>query len=271
MSPEDVTIALSDTAAIALGYGTIASRSAVNSSSAIRLASGTLRAKVLAIAAHLLDRSADDLELRDGRVFVRGSNQSVGLHEVASAATPGWDNNRPAGVSAGLEVTEYFEPPTVTWAYATHAALVEIDTVTFAPRILKYVVVHDAGVLINPQLAEGQIRGGVCQGIGGALLEEIVYNENGQLLTGSLMDYLVPSASDMPSLEVVHTETRSPLNELGVKGLGEGGAIAPPVVIANAVCDALRPLRFEQFSTPLHRSTILAAFAGRTSHNKPVP
>lgn len=271
VSPDDVTVAISDTAAIALGYGTIASRSAVNSSGAIRLASAQLRTKVFAIAAHLLECESDKLELRDGRVFATdASNESVSLKDIAAAATPGWDNNRPANVLAGLEVTAYFEPPTVTWSYATHAALVEVDTATFVPKILKYVVVHDAGVLINPKIAEGQILGGVCQGIGGGLLEEIVYNENGQLLTCSLMDYLIPSASDMPPVEVLHSEHRSPLNELGVKGLGEGGAIAPPVVIANAVCDALQPLQFEVFSTPLRPSAIQAAFAKASSRAKPV-
>jgi carbon-monoxide dehydrogenase large subunit len=261
VSPEDVTVTVSDTAAIALGYGTIASRSAVNSSSAIRLASRELRKKVFAIAGHILGQSPDDLELRDGRVFSKNaSNVSIGLKEIAAAAMPGWDNDRPPGVSGGLEVTEYFEPPTVTWSYATHAALVEVDPRICAPRILKYVVVHDAGVLINPRIAEGQILGGVCQGIGGGLLEEVIYSDDGQLLNGSLMDYLIPTASDMPPVQILHTETPSPLNELGVNGLGEGGVIAPPVVIVNAVCDALLPLRFELFATPLRRSSILEAF-----------
>ena len=259
LTPDDVHVVISDTGAIALGYGTIASRSAVNSSSAIRRASAVLREKVLAIAAHILEEDPDRLELRDGHVFSRHSNRSVSLKEIAAAAMPGWDNNRPAGISGGLEVTEYFEPPTVTWSYATHAALVEIDTRTCAPKILKYVVVHDAGVLINPKLAEGQVLGGICQGIGGALLEEVVYSDEGQLLTGSLADYLVPTASDMPPIQILHTETPSKLNELGVKGLGEGGAIAPPVVITNAVCDALRPLNFELFATPIRRSDILRA------------
>lgn len=261
VSPSDVTVRISDTGAIALGYGTIASRSAVNSSSAIRMASRTLRNKVLAIGAHLLKREVEAVELRDGRVFAaKDSNLSVSLKEIAAAATPGWDKKLPAHISGGLEVTEYFEPPTVTWAYATHAALVEVDRATCAPNILQYVVVHDAGILINPQLAEGQILGGVCQGLGGALLEEVVYSESGQLLTGSLMDYLVPTASDMPAITIIHSETPSKLNELGVKGLGEGGAIAPPVVIANAVCDALHPLGFAMFSTPLRRSSILEVF-----------
>lgn len=261
ITPDAVNVVISDTAAIALGYGTIASRSAVNSSSAIRRASSVLRQKVFAIAAHILEESADSLELRDGLVFgKRRPNLSLSLKDIAAASMPGWDNNRPANVTGGLEVTEYFEPPTVTWAYATHATLVEIDTRTFAPKILRYVVAHDAGVLINPKLAEGQIFGGVCQGIGAALLEEVVYSDAGQLLTGSLADYLVPTASDMPSVDVFHTEIPSKLNELGVKGIGEGGAIAPPVTIVNAVCDALRPLNFELFSTPIRRSDILQAF-----------
>jgi aerobic carbon-monoxide dehydrogenase large subunit len=120
--------------------------------------------------------------------------------------------------------------------------MVEIDVETCAPNILKYVVAHDAGILINPKIAEGQILDGVCQGIGGALLEEVVYGDDRQLLTGSLIAYLVPLASDMPPVEIHHTETPSTLNELGIKGLGEGDAVAPRVTIVNAVCDALRPI-----------------------------
>ncbi len=260
VTPDKVTVCVSDTAGIALGYGTIASRRAVNSSSAIRQASVVLRKKVFSIAGNLLECADKDLELRDGRVFVKGiPKMSVSLSDIAAAARPGWDHGRPDGVSAGLEVTEYYEPPTVTWAYAVHAAIVEIDRETGAPMVRQYVVVHDSGILINPALAEGQVLGGVCQGLGGALLEEVVYGEDGQILIGSLMDYLIPTASDMPPTQVAHLESPSPLNELGVKGLGEGGAIAPPVVIANAVCDALRPARFEVFSTPLRRSEILRA------------
>jgi carbon-monoxide dehydrogenase large subunit len=262
VTPDDVHVVISDTGAIALGYGTIASRSTVNSSSAIRRASKVLRQKVFAIAAHILKTDVADLELRDGRVFSRSrTNLSLSLKEIAAASMPGWDNNRPEGVTGGLEVTEYFEPQTVTWAYATHAALVEVDPRTCAPKILNYVVVHDSGVIINPKLAEGQVLGGICQGIGGGLLEEVVYSEDGQLLTGSLVDYLIPTASDMPPhIDVIHTETPSALNELGVKGIGEGGAIAPPVVLANAVCDALRPFNFELYATPIRRSDILKAF-----------
>ena len=160
-----------------------------------------------------------------------------------------------------METTSYFEPPTVTWSYAVHAAIVELDRATGVPSIRKYVVVHDAGVLINPELAEGQVLGGVVQGLGGGLLEEIVFDGQAQLLTGSLADYLVPTASDVPPIEVLHRETASPLNALGVKGLGEGGAIAPPVVLANAVCDALRPIGFEIFATPLRPAALVEAMA----------
>jgi carbon-monoxide dehydrogenase large subunit len=166
-------------------------------------------------------------------------------------------------MSPGLEATEYFEPPTVTWSYATHAAIVEIDPETGVIAIRKYVVVHDAGVIINPRLADGQIMGGICQGLGGGLCEEIVYDKEGQLLTGSLMDYAMPRANDVPNFEVLHQETPSRLNPLGVKGLGEGGAIVPPVVIANAVCDALRPIGFELYATPLRRWDIVKAIRDR--------
>jgi carbon-monoxide dehydrogenase large subunit len=260
VAPDLVTVATSDTAAIALGYGTIASRSAVNSSAAIRKASAALRTKVFSIAAHLLECAPHDLELREGSVGVKGvPKMSVSLAAIALAAKPGWDSGRPADVSPGLEATEYFEPPTVTWSYATHAAIVEIDRATGTPLVLNYVVVHDSGVLINPQLAEGQVLGGVCQGLGGALLEEVIYDESAQIKNGSLMDYLLPTACDMPPIHIQHIESPSPLNELGVKGLGEGGCIAPPVVIANAVCDALRPSGFQVFATPLRRSDILKA------------
>ena len=261
VSPEDVNVVISDTQAIAHGHGTIASRSATVSSAAIRLSSQVLRKKVFAIAAHILKQDAADLELRDGRVFnPRKSNLSLSLKEIAAAAMPGPTDMRPAGLAGGLEVTEYFEPPTVTWAYATHAALVEIDMRTLAPKILKYVVAHDCGVVINPMIAEGQILGAVAQGLGGAVLEEIVYDEGGQLLTGSFADYLIPTAADMPPIEIYHIETPSALNELGLKGLGEGGTIPPGPVVANAVCDALRPLGFELYSTPVRNSEILDAF-----------
>ena len=216
----------------------------MNSSGAIVAASKVLRRKVLDIAGFLLECDARDLELRDGAVALKGAPQHrCTLREIAHAAQPG--GRRPPGMSIGLEVTEYFEPQTFTWAYGTHAAIIEIDGDTGEVTVCKYVVAHDAGVLINPAVANGQITGGVCQGIGGCLLERVVYDRDGQNLTGSLMDYALPLAAHMLEMQILHTETLSTLNDLGVKGLGEGGAVGPPAAIINAVCDALRTNEFE--------------------------
>ena len=160
-------------------------------------------------------------------------------------------------MTAGLEETAYFEPPTVTWAYATHAAIVEIDAALGRLEIEKYVIVHDCGTVVNPMLVDGQIHGGFVQGLGGAMLEEFGYDSEGQLLTGSFMDYLCPNASDVPHLDLIHMHFPSPLNPLGVKGVGEGSAIAPPVVIANAVSDALSERGVEFNSTPVRPEQIV--------------
>jgi len=258
VTPEDVTVALGDSSAIAMGFGTIASRSTVNVSAAIRHASDKLRDKAFAIAGNMLECAVADLELRKSAIGIAGvPGAQVTLAQLAQAARPGWDHRRPEGIQAGLEETYYFEPPTVTWAYATHAAIVEVDVETGRVKIERYVVAHDCGVLVNPMLAEGQIVGGVVQGIGGALAEAIAYDADGQLLTGTLMDYAMPVATDVPSIELVHQEIPSPLNPLGVKGLGEGGAISPPVALANAVCDALSDFGIELNSTPIHPERLL--------------
>jgi aerobic carbon-monoxide dehydrogenase large subunit len=252
VDPEDVVITLADTAAIPMGFGTVASRSTVTLSAAIHHASERLREKTFAIAANLLECGPQDLELRNGTVGVIGvPSMAVPLGKVAQAARPGWDHGRPPGIDAGLEDTYYWEPPTVTWSYAAHAVIVEVDIGTGAVRLDRYAVAHDCGVVVNPMLVEGQIIGGTVQGIGGGLFERFEYDAQGQLLTGSLMDYLAPTASDVPDIALVHLHSPSPLNPLGVKGLGEGGAIAPPVAIANAVCDALAPFGAEFNATPV--------------------
>jgi carbon-monoxide dehydrogenase large subunit len=265
--PEDVIVSLADTAAIPMGFGTIASRSTVNTSAALHVASQRLREKTFAIAGQMLECAPQDLELREGRVGVIGvPGASVSLAEVARASRPGWDNQRPEGMDAGLEVTYYWEPSTVTWSYAAHAVIVDVDVRLGHIRLERYVIAHDCGVVVNPMLAEGQVIGGAVQGIGGALLEGFRYDENGQLLTGSLMDYLLPTASDVPDIEVLHQESPSPLNPFGVKGLGEGGAIAPPVAIANAVCDALAPFGPVEFnSTPIGPEDIFRVLQGRSA------
>jgi carbon-monoxide dehydrogenase large subunit len=267
VDPRDVVIALGDTSLIAIGLGTIASRSTVNLSAAIYYASERLRTKVFAIAANLMECAPADLELRNGKVGVVGApGLEVTLASVARAAAPGWDHRRPEGVDAGLEETFYWQPPTVTWANAAHLALVEVDIASGHIEIEQYVVAHDCGVVINPMLVDGQVVGGTIQGVGGTLFEEFVYDRQGQLLTGSLMDYALPRASDSPAIQLVHQESPSPLNPFGVKGVGEGGAIAPPAAIANAVCDALSMYRAEFNTTPIKAEQVVraAAVAGDT-------
>jgi carbon-monoxide dehydrogenase large subunit len=255
---DDVIVVLADTGVIAHGFGTIASRSAITVSSALHFASKRLQEKVFAVAANLLECSQEDLELRRGGVGIVGvPGREVSLAQVAWAARPGLDAGRPAGVEGGLEETYYFEPPTVTWAYAINLAIVEVDAGTGGVSVERLVVAHDCGVEINPMLVAGQVVGGSVQGMGGALLEEFVYDSGGQLLTGSFMDYLLPTACDVPNIELIHLHAASSLNPLGLKGVGEGGTIAPPAAIANAVADALSPFGIEINSTPIRPEQLL--------------
>jgi len=252
VAPEDVVLSFADTSSIAIGFGTMASRSTVTASAAMFEASGRLREKVFAIAANLLECAPADLELRDSGVGIAGvPGATITLKQIAAAARPGWENPRPPGVDAGLEETFYWQPPTVTWSYAVHAAIVEIDIETGRVTIGDYAVAHDCGTVVNPLLVEGQIHGGAVQGLGGILCEAIAYDDKGQLLSGSLMDYAMPIASEMPHFRIAHQHSPSPLNPLGVKGVGEGGAVAPPVAVANAVCDALAPFGVEINQTPI--------------------
>lgn len=261
---EQVELVEGDTAAIPFGCGTFGSRSTVNVGSAIYEASIRLQEKLLRLAGHMLEANPADLELRDGRVFVRGMAQrSISFPELARAAVPGWASKLPPDLAPGLEATHYFVPPTVTWANAAHVAVVEVDTQTGTIELLDYVVAHDAGKLINPLLVEGQIRGGVAQGIGAALYEEIAYDRSGQMLSGSFVNYLLPGPMEVPRIKTVHLESPSPLNPLGVKGLGEGGAIAPPAAIANAVADALQPLAVQVSEIPLTPDRVLALLQQR--------
>jgi carbon-monoxide dehydrogenase large subunit len=246
----------------------MASRSTVTVSAALHHASERLREKAFAVAANLLECAPADLELRQGGVGVVGvpggaPGATVSLARLAQAARPGWDHGRPAGVEAGLEATFYWEPPTVTWSYAVHAAVVAVDGETGRVTIEQYVVAHDCGVVVNPMLVEGQIMGGAAQGLGGILFEAIAYDAHGQLLSGTLMDYALPTAGDIPPMQVVHQHSPSPLNPLGVKGVGEGGAVAPPAAIANAVCDALAPFGVEVNATPLNPELLVRAAQAR--------
>src|SRR5216117_1343968 len=257
-----VTIVGGDTAAVPFGVGTFASRSAVTAGSSIADACREVRGKLVRAAATLLEAAPGDVEIDDGKVFVRGApGSAVDLARVVQASIPTFA--RPGVASPDFEATAYHHVPTVTYASAVHVAQVEVDVGTGGVRLLRYVVAHDCGRVINPTIVEGQVHGGVAQGVGGALFEEMVYDETGQLLTGSLMDYAVPKAADLPLLDTVHLEFPSPRNPLGVKGLGEGGAISPPAAIANAIEDALAPFGVRITETPVRAARIRALLVGR--------
>jgi len=254
---EHVTVVGGDTATVPFGVGTFASRSGVTAGNSIADACQQVRAKLVKAAAALLEAAPGDIEIEDGQAFVRGVRASaVPLARVVQASIPTFA--RPGVASPDFEATAYHHVPTVTFASAVHVARVEVDVGTGHVTLLRYVVAHDCGKVINPLIVEGQVHGGVAQGVGGALYEEMVYDEQGQLLTGSLMDYLVPTAMELPPLETVHLEFPSPRNPLGMKGLGEGGAISPPAAIANAIEDALEPFGVRITATPVSPARLLA-------------
>lgn len=241
---DDVRIKFGDTQDVSYGAGTLGSRSITVAGGASHIAATQLREKLMTIAAHVLEANPDDLELVDKRIRVVGSpSSSIGLQDLAR-----WAHQRPErlpeGVEPTLEVTATYGggPGTGAFSNAVHLALVEVDPTIGKVTILRYVVAEDCGRIVNPMIVDGQIVGGVAQGIGGALLEEIVYDDQGQPLTTTLMDYLMPTAQDVPRIEIGHLETLSPLTIGGIKGMGEGGAIAPGAAVAAAVEDALRPL-----------------------------
>lgn len=256
-----------DTAGLAFSRGTYHSRAAVAAGNAVNLASIAVRKKVLEIAANQFEASVEDLELSDGVVSVRGvPDMKITLARCAQLAVP--EAKRPEGLLPGLDETSYFDIPRVVWGNACHAAIVEVDPLTGGIKILRYVVVHDCGRVLNPLLLEGQVHGGVAAGIGGALLEEIHYDERGEILTTTLADYMIPRATDVPEIEVLIHETPSPFNALGVKGAGEGGTIAPPACLASAVENALAPFDVRISETPLSPAKILAAL--RAARKEPV-
>jgi carbon-monoxide dehydrogenase large subunit len=262
IAPDDVEVVYGDTAVVPYGLGTWASRSTVCCGGATILAARDIREKALALAADMLEVSASDLELAGGQASVRGTpSRGVSFAAIARRASHE-PHLLPEGVEPGLEVTRRFSPPEPgTFSSAVHAAHVEVDAVTGAVLILDYTVVEDCGAMVNPMIVEGQIRGGVAQGVGGALLEELVYDDAGNLVTASLMDYLMPTALDVPHIEVRHIESPAPDVPGGFKGMGEGGAVNAPAAIVAAVNDALRPLGVVANHTPLTPEWVTGAFA----------
>ena len=259
-----VTVIGGDTAAVPFGVGTFASRSAVTAGSSIHDAATQVKEKLVKAAANLLEAAPADVDIEDGQALVRGAPASaVSLARVVQACIPTFAS--PGVASPDFEASAYHHVPTVTYASAVHVAQVEVDVGTGHVKLLRYVVSHDCGKVINPIIVEGQVHGGVAQGVGGAMFEEMVYDDEGQLLTGTLMDYLVPTATDLPRIETVHLEYPSPRNPLGAKGLGEGGAISPPAAIANAVEDALAPFGVTIRETPESPARLLALIEAGTT------
>jgi carbon-monoxide dehydrogenase large subunit len=270
-----------DTGMIQTGTGTFASRSLAVDGAAVHNAAAKVREKMLRIAAHQLEVAPEDLEISGGTISVKGLpldedvvaggalqtpeaaaqpstvKRSVSFEQIALSANTGHD--LPEGLEPGLSEASFFDPVNFTYPFGVHIAEVDVDTETGETTILRYIAVDDCGNVINPMIVDGQVHGGVAQGVAQALWEEVVYDDQGQLVTGSLMDYAVPFSSDLPNIETGATITPSPVNPLGVKGVGEAGTIAATPVIVNAVVDALSDLGVKHIDMPLRPEKVWRA------------
>ena len=255
---EDVDVIHGDTDNTPMGWGTYGSRTTAVSGAAIAIASRKIKDKAKTLAAHLLEADAADIEYDDGKFFVKGSpDEHKTIQDIALMANVAWD--MPEGMEPGLEASAFYDPPNFTYPFGTHIAVVEVDASTGQIELQQYVAVDDCGVQINPMIVEGQVHGGVVQGTGPVLWEGAVYDEDGQLLTGSLLDYAMPRADNFPDIEVLSSTTASPHHPLGVKGIGEAGTIASTAAVYNAAMDALRPLGVNSADMPLTPEKVWSA------------
>jgi carbon-monoxide dehydrogenase large subunit len=246
---DDVVIEHSDTAGTPFGYGTYGSRSLAVGGTALYKSVAKVKEKAKRLAAHMLEANPDDIVYEDGKAFVKGSpDNAKSLGEIALQASVAY--SLPEGMEPFLDETTYYDPPNCTFPFGTHIAVVEVDPATGMVNLKRYVAVDDCGNQINPLIVEGQLHGGIAQGVAQALYENGVYDENGQLISGTLMDYAVPTASMLPSYELDHTVTPSPVNPMGVKGAGEAGTIASAQAVMNAVVDALSPFGVKHLQMP---------------------
>jgi len=247
---DDVEILHGDTDQTPMGWGTYGSRSTPVGSGALMGAIKKIKDKSKIITAHLLEASVEDIDYADGKFFVKGSpDRFKTIQDIALMANVAW--NMPKGVEPVLEASCFFDPPNFVYPFGAHIAVVQVDAETGEVALKRYIAVDDCGKVINPMIVEGQIHGGIAQGAGQALWEGAVYDDEGQLLTGSLMDYAVPKAEYFPKFELAMTETLTTVNPLGVKGIGETGTIASTPAIYNAVADALAPLGVKTINMPL--------------------
>jgi carbon-monoxide dehydrogenase large subunit len=255
---DDVNVQQGDTLGTPFGYGTYASRSAAVGGIAAHNSAQQIKEKARKLGAHMLEASETDVVYEDGKVFVKGSpDNAKTFAEIAGAAALAYD--LPEGMEPFLDDVSYYDPPECTYPFGTHICLVEIDGDTGHVDVKRYIAVDDIGQVINPMIVDGQLHGGIAQGVAQALWEGAVYSENGQLASGSLMDYSVPRAENLPNFEMDRTVTLSPTNPLGVKGVGEAGTIASTAAAANAVMDALAPLGIKHLDMPLTAQKIWQA------------
>ncbi|MGI9103551.1 MAG: xanthine dehydrogenase family protein molybdopterin-binding subunit [Terriglobales bacterium] len=257
ITPDDVNVVHGDTAVVPYGIGTFGSRGTAVGGTALYVATEKLKKKMAAIAAHLLGGKPEQMVFGNGRIGPKGSKKTLAFGEVVGAAYAA--KSLPAGVEPGLEATHFFEPSNFTFPFGAHVIACEVDIETGEIKFEKYVAVDDCGNVINPMLVEGQVHGGIVQGMAQALYEEVIYNSDGQLMTGTLMDYALPRAPDIPELTLERTCTPSPVNPMGVKGVGEAGTIGCTPAVVNAVCDALAPLGIHHIDMPLKPEKIWRA------------
>jgi aerobic carbon-monoxide dehydrogenase large subunit len=249
IDPDDVNVVHGDTMAVPYGIGTFGSRATAVGGTAAYMATQKLKVKMATLAAHLLGVKPADITIGRGQLTAKGTKKAISFGELVMAAYTA--RNIPPGFEPGMEATHFFEPSNFTFPFGAHIASVEVDAETGEIKIDKYVAVDDCGNVLNPLLVDGQIQGGIAQGLGQALWEELIYNEEGQLVTGSLMDYALPKAHLLPDFILERTVTPSPVNPMGVKGVGEAGTIASTPCMVNAVCDALSPLGVRHIEMPL--------------------
>jgi carbon-monoxide dehydrogenase large subunit len=248
LSSDDISVEEGDTDTAPYGLGTYASRSTPTAGAAAAIAARKIREKAQKIAAHLLEVSADDLEWKDHKFQVKGvPDKAKTMQEIAFAAY----TNLPPGMEAGLEAVDYYDPPNMTYPFGSYICVVDLDKETGEVKIRRFVAVDDCGTIINPMIVEGQIHGGLTMGLAPALLEEIQYDENGNIQGGSFMDYLLPTAVETPRWETAKTTTPSPHHPLGAKGVGESATVGAPAAIANAVVDALSPFGVTHIDIPI--------------------
>jgi carbon-monoxide dehydrogenase large subunit len=254
LNPDDIQVVHGDTSSVPYGIGTFGSRGTAVGGTAVYKCLLKLREKMAAIAGHILNVEPSKLIFANRQITARAAKKSVSFGEVVGAAYVA--KTLPPGMEPGLEATHFYEPTNFTFPFGTHICVVEVDKDTGEVRLRKYVAVDDCGNVLNPLLVDGQVHGGIVQSAGQALLEEAVYDESGQLLTGELTDYAIPRAADIPWLETSRTVTPSPVNPLGLKGVGEAGTIGATPALINAVVDALTPFGIEHVDMPVKRERI---------------